>query len=250
MGRQDLRPDGGGDAGGAKQLGAHFVPDEVICAARGGVGRIGRGAAGQTEVDVVLGADHAADLCKQLRRGLLEPHQLEQGIAGGGEAVAGLHVPVLFVDVPEKCPDLLARTGVGPDGDGIRQRLQRIVQRDGHAAVAGEREAADLGRVDRDLLQQNTRAFHNAVPPVGGLLLMPARCGVGGGIFDERLGERLHVLVIQRCLDAAGTQIVCDEFHENFTFLCYCSVARHRCREKMNRRSHRPAAFAAGLRSR
>ena len=66
-----------------------------------------------------------------------------------------------------------------------------------------------------------SHAFRFEKPP----LLMPARCGVGGGILDERLGERLHGLVKGRHARPRAAQLLRAQQHSTARRLARAYIA-------------------------
>ena len=79
--------------GRGQQLVGVVPAEQIVDAAAGGVGVVGRDPAGEPEVDVVLGADDLVDAAEHLRLVVAVPHDLEHRVVRCREAVARPAVP-------------------------------------------------------------------------------------------------------------------------------------------------------------
>ena len=89
---------------------------------------IGQNLAGETEIDVILGANDPGDAREQLRLLVAVPHDLEDRVGLAGKTAAGRQIPGVPVDPAEETLDLLDRPRVRPYGDILAEQVAGGIQ--------------------------------------------------------------------------------------------------------------------------
>ena len=187
---------------------------EVVHARSRRVGEVGRPHAAETEVHVILRAEYRRGAAEPLQLVRAEPHQLENGIERGRETVARLHVPRLLRHLAEESLRLGTGARVAPDRHSRTQEVARRVKRHHAERVSGDAERANgLYLFRREPFRQTARRLHRRAPPVLRRLLVEARRGVGRGVGVESGRHARAVRAVERRLDAASSEIVCEDVH-------------------------------------
>ena len=175
-----------------------------------GVGGIDGHLAADLEADIVLGADEARHLRKQLRLLFLEPDELAAGVTGqhlvvgvgeqAGEAAGLFGDPVA----------LLLRAAVAPE-DGGADDVQVLIQRHQTVHLAGKADPGDLVFRHVGLGEDDLQAAHHRVPPVLRILFGPAGLGGGEGVLLRGGGQYRALVVHEDALRAGGADVQTDQ---------------------------------------
>ena len=180
---------------------------QIVHAAARGVRIVGRQAAGQPVVDVVLRAEHLVDAAERLRLVVAVPEDLEHRVVRRGKTIAGQAIPVRRIDPLEE--SAVCSAGRLSDQIGVASRNSRP------AASRGTQPKLCPEMAMQRILRRSTApsASNCRVLPITDCHRLPAavRASPPAGTACRRGRTRwrsIAVRAVQRCLVAAGSQII------------------------------------------
>ena len=190
----------------AQKLATPAAIGDVEHQGAGSVAHLGRERAGEPVADVVLGQEDLAHPVPVLRLMLANPEQL--GCGEPRERRVGHH-PDQGLAAAGTLLDLaaLSRGSLIVPEQGRANDRAGLVEEDRAVHLPGEADPGDVGRLELALGQHGLDRLLRRVPPEPGILLGPARVGVGAGILGRRRTEDRPLLVDGQGLGSRGADI-------------------------------------------